>query len=120
MKIKSYLLAGLATFALASCDESFNDWAEQATNTQGDAVAFGNGAVKPVDLIDFANVPEGQTLFRFVKSQQLLHQAMLLTLSLTPSPILILIWMVQKPRLRHQPSTWVLLVRFLSQNSRSM
>ena len=59
MKIKSYLLAGLATFALASCDESFNDWAEQATNTQGDAVAFGNGAVKPVDLIDFANVPEG-------------------------------------------------------------
>lgn len=59
MKIKSYLLAGLATFALASCDESFNDWAEQATNTQGDAVAFGNGAVNPVDLIDFANVPEG-------------------------------------------------------------
>jgi len=59
MKIKSYLLAGLATFALASCDESFNDWAEQAGNTQPDAVAFGNGAVAPVDLIDFANVPEG-------------------------------------------------------------
>lgn len=59
MKIKSYLLAGLATFALASCDESFNDWAEQATNTQGDAVAFGNGAVKPVALIDFENVPDG-------------------------------------------------------------
>ncbi len=59
MKIKSYLLAGLATFALASCDESFNDWAEQATNTQPDAVAFGNGAVSPVDLIDFANVAEG-------------------------------------------------------------
>ena len=59
MKIKSYLLAGLATFALASCDESFNDWAEQATNTQGEAVTFGNGIVKPVDLIDFANVPEG-------------------------------------------------------------
>lgn len=59
MKIKSYLLAGLATFALASCDESFNDWAEQATNTQGEAVAFGNGAVQPVGLIDFANVPEG-------------------------------------------------------------
>lgn len=59
MKIKSYLLAGLATFALASCDESFNDWTEQAGNTQPDAVAFGNGAVSPVDLIDFANVSEG-------------------------------------------------------------
>ena len=60
MKIKSYLLAGLATFALASCDESFNDWAEQAGNTQPDAVAFGNGEVSPIsDVIDFANVPEG-------------------------------------------------------------
>lgn len=59
MKIKSYLLAGLATFALASCDESFNDWTEQAGNTQPDAVAFGNGAVSPVDLIDFSKVPEG-------------------------------------------------------------
>lgn len=58
MKIKSYLLAGLATFALVSCDESFNDWTEQATNTQGEAVAFGNGAVKAVDAIDFSQFDE--------------------------------------------------------------
>lgn len=58
MKIKSYLLAGLATFALASCDESFNDWTEQASNGQGEAVAFGNGEVKAVDLIDFAQIEE--------------------------------------------------------------
>ena len=59
MKIKSYLLAGLAVFAMASCDDSFNDWAQQATNTEKDAITFGNGTVKEVGLIDFANVPEG-------------------------------------------------------------
>ena len=58
MKIKSYLLAGLATFALVSCNESFNDWTEQATNTQGETVAFGNGAVKAVDAIDFSQFDE--------------------------------------------------------------
>lgn len=58
MKIKSYLLAGLATFALASCDESFNDWTEQAANMQGETVAFGNGAVKAVALIDFSQIDE--------------------------------------------------------------
>ena len=58
MKIKSYLLAGLATFALAPCDESFNDWTEQAANMQGETVAFGNGAVKAVALIDFSQIDE--------------------------------------------------------------
>lgn len=58
MKIKSYLLAGLATFALTSCDESFNDWTEQAANMQGETVAFGNGAVKAVALIDFSQIDE--------------------------------------------------------------
>ena len=58
MKIKSYLLAGLATFALASCDDSFNDWSEQPGNPQGEAVAFGNGSVAAVDVIDFAQITE--------------------------------------------------------------
>lgn len=58
MKIKSYLLAGLALFAMASCDDSFNDWAQQATNTQKDAITFGNGTINEVGLIDFANIPE--------------------------------------------------------------
>lgn len=53
MKIKSYLLAGLATFAFASCDDSFNDWSEQPGNPQGEAVAFGNGSVAAVDVIDY-------------------------------------------------------------------
>ena len=59
MKIKSYLLAGLAMLAMASCDDSFNDWIQQATNTEKDAITFGNGTVNEVGLIDFANLPEG-------------------------------------------------------------
>jgi len=58
MKIKSYLLASLAFFALASCDESFNDWTEQASNTQSETVAFGNGTIEAVDAIDFANLDD--------------------------------------------------------------
>ncbi len=54
MKLKSYLLLGLATLALASCDESFNDWASPATNEQGAIVSFGNGSITEVPLIDFA------------------------------------------------------------------
>lgn len=59
MKIKSYLLLGLAAFALASCDESFNDWTEQNTNAQSDAIQFGNASIQTVDLIDFTNIEEG-------------------------------------------------------------
>ncbi len=45
--------------AMASCDDSFNDWTQQATNTEKDAISFGNGTVNEVGLIDFANLPEG-------------------------------------------------------------
>lgn len=54
MKFKSYLLLGLAALALASCDESFNDWASPASNEQGATVSFGNGSITEVPLIDFA------------------------------------------------------------------
>ena len=54
MKFKSYLLLGLAAMALASCDESFNDWASPASNEQGATVSFGNGSITEVPLIDFA------------------------------------------------------------------
>lgn len=59
MKLKSFIILGLVTFALTSCNEDFNDWASQQGNTQGQAVSFGNGSVSGVDLIDFANIPEG-------------------------------------------------------------
>lgn len=44
--------------ALASCDESFNDWTEQAGNVQGENITFGTGAVQAVDVIDFAKIAE--------------------------------------------------------------
>ncbi len=76
-KIKSYLLAGLATFALASCDDSFNDWSEQPGNPQGEAVAFGNGSVAAVDVIDFAQITESTDSVTIVTSQRRLHLLML-------------------------------------------
>lgn len=59
MKLKSYLLAGLAIFAMTACNEDFADWKEQAQNTQPKIVEFGEGSVAAVDLIDFAEIPEG-------------------------------------------------------------
>lgn len=51
-------MAGLAALAMASCDESFNDWEQQASNTQPATVTFGDGSVAEVGLIDFATFPE--------------------------------------------------------------
>jgi hypothetical protein len=59
MKLKSLFILGLSTLALASCNQDFNDWTNQSTNTQGDAVKFGNGSVSEVDVINMANVPDG-------------------------------------------------------------
>lgn len=52
-------MLGLATFALASCDEDFNDWTSQQTNTQGETISFGNGSVSEVAVINMANVADG-------------------------------------------------------------
>lgn len=59
MKLKSYLLAGLATLALSACNEDFGDWQQQATNSQGATVTFGEGSVTEVGVIDFATIEEG-------------------------------------------------------------
>lgn len=56
MKLKSYLLAGLATLALSACNEDFGDWQQQATNSQGATVSFGPGSVTEVGVIDFAEI----------------------------------------------------------------
>ena len=43
---------------MVSCTEDYTDWANPQTNPQEDAVAFGNGSVTPVDVINLANVTE--------------------------------------------------------------
>ena len=42
--------------SMVSCTEDFTDWANPQNNPQEDAVAFGNGSVTPVDVINLADV----------------------------------------------------------------
>ena len=48
------------TLLLASCTEDYKDWAEPQSNPQGELVAFGNGSVAGVGVIDLAEVPQGE------------------------------------------------------------
>lgn len=41
---------------MVSCTEDFTDWGNPQTNSQKEAVAFGNGSVAPVDIINLADV----------------------------------------------------------------
>jgi len=61
MKFKSYLLAGMAIFAMASCNEDFGDWTAQKVNEQEAVYTAGNNSVvaTAVENINFANVAEG-------------------------------------------------------------
>ena len=43
---------------MVSCTEDFTDWGNPQTNSQKEAVAFGNGSVTPVDVINLADVTE--------------------------------------------------------------
>lgn len=42
--------------SMVSCTEDFTDWGNPQTNSQKEAVAFGNGSVAPVDVINLADV----------------------------------------------------------------
>ena len=42
--------------SMVSCTEDFTDWAHPQTNPQEEAVAFGDGNVTPVDVINLADV----------------------------------------------------------------
>lgn len=42
--------------AMVSCTEDYTDWGNPQTNPQEEAVAFGNGSVAPVDVINLADV----------------------------------------------------------------
>ncbi len=44
--------------AMVSCTEVYTDWANPQINPEEEAVAFGNGSVTPVDVINLANVTE--------------------------------------------------------------
>ena len=44
--------------AMVSCTEDYTDWANPQINPKEEAVAFGNGSVTPVDVINLANVTE--------------------------------------------------------------
>lgn len=41
---------------MVSCTEDFTDWGNPQTNSQKEAVAFGDGSVAPVDVINLADV----------------------------------------------------------------
>lgn len=43
---------------MVSCTEDYTDWANPQINPEEEAVAFGNGSVTPVDVINLANVTE--------------------------------------------------------------
>ena len=59
MKFK-YLFLGFAALLMTACDKDFDDWGQQAGNEQGSAVTFGNGSVAEVEVINFADIAEGQ------------------------------------------------------------
>lgn len=42
--------------SMVSCTEDYTDWANPQSNSEEEAVAFGNGSVAPVDVINLADV----------------------------------------------------------------
>ena len=54
--IKKILLGMTLLMAMVSCTEDYTDWGNPQTNPQKEAVAFGNGSVTPVDVINLADV----------------------------------------------------------------
>ena len=54
--IKKILLGMTLLMAMVSCTEDYTDWGNPQTNPQKEAVAFGNGSVTAVDVINLADV----------------------------------------------------------------
>ena len=54
--IKKILLGMTLLMSMVSCTEDYTDWGNPQTNPQEEAVAFGNGSVTPVDVINLADV----------------------------------------------------------------
>ena len=54
--IKKILLGMTLLMSMVSCTEDYTDWGNPQSNSQEEAVAFGNGSVTPVDVINLAKV----------------------------------------------------------------
>ena len=54
--IKKILLGMTLLMSMVSCTEDYTDWANPQSNSEEEAVAFGNGSVAPVDVINLADV----------------------------------------------------------------
>ena len=54
--IKKILLGMTLLMSMVSCTEDFTDWAHPQTNPEEKAVAFGDGSVTPVGVINLADV----------------------------------------------------------------
>ena len=54
--IKKILLGMTLLMSMVSCTEDYTDWGNPQSNPQKEAVAFGNGSVTPVDVINLADV----------------------------------------------------------------
>ena len=58
--MKSKFIYSLVLAAsLVACTDDYKDWASPLSNPQDEIVAFGNGSVKSVDVIDMTNLEEG-------------------------------------------------------------
>ena len=54
--IKKILLGMTLLMSMVSCTEDYTDWGTPQSNSQEEAVAFGNGSVTAVDVINLAEV----------------------------------------------------------------
>lgn len=54
--IKKILLGMTLLLGMVSCTEDYTDWGNPQSNPQEEAVAFGNGSVTAVDVINLADV----------------------------------------------------------------
>lgn len=54
--IKKILLGMTLLMSMVSCTEDYTDWGNPQSNSQEEAVAFGNGSVTPVNVINLADV----------------------------------------------------------------
>ena len=54
--IKKILLGMTLLMGMVSCTEDYTDWGNPQTNSPKEAVAFGDGSVAPVDVINLADV----------------------------------------------------------------
>ena len=56
--MKKFLYIAAMTLLLASCTDDYKDWNNPQANPQEEVVAFGNGSVASVGVIDFTQIPD--------------------------------------------------------------